>query len=232
VKLLLIRHGKMAGDPYVCPARPVSGCLSAEGVAQAEALAVALRGERIDAALSSPYGRALETADRALAGRDVPVTIVPGLEEWLPAEAVRTLTSTEFEAMQARDVERYAEETWKTEQGEGTFDMYARIVPPLLAALAAQGLHHRQGAWTADPGAETRTVAIFAHGGSLNIMLSFLLGVMPFPVGRFSFQTTGVAQVPFIERRGLYYPTLLLPAPAGEPTPAFGHPSKGGDSPV
>lgn len=220
MKLLLIRHGKMAGDPYACPVRPVSGCLSPEGVAQAEALCRALKAEPIDAALSSPYGRALETAERVLTGRDVPVTIVPGLEEWLPAETVRALTSTEFEAMQARDVERYAEETWKTEQGEGTFDMYARIVPPLLQALAAQGLHHRQGAWTADPGAATRTVAIFAHGGSLNIMLAFLLGVMPFPVGRFSFETTGVAQVPFVERRGLFYPTLRLPAPSAGGLPS------------
>ena len=205
----------MAGDPYVCPARPVSGCLSAEGVAQAEALGAALRSERIDAALSSPYGRALETAERVLAGRDVPVTIVPGLQEWMPSDVIRSFTNTEFEAMQARDAERYAEQTWKTEQGEGAFDMYARIVPPLLEALSAQGMHHRQGGWIADPGVEARTVAIFAHGGSLNIMLAFLLGVMPFPVGRFSFELTGVAQVSFVERHGLYYPTLLLTAPAG-----------------
>lgn len=213
MKLLLIRHGKMAGDPYACPERRVRGCLSVEGVAQAEVLCRALREERIDAALSSPYGRALETAERTLAGREVPITTVPGLQEWLPAEAVRSLTSTEFEAMQARDGERYAEETWKTEQGEGTYDMYARIVPPLLESLAAQGWHHRQGGWTADPGTEARTVAIFAHGGSLNIMLAFLLGVMPFPVGRFSFELTGVAHLPFVERHGLYYPTLRLAAP-------------------
>ena len=38
MKLLLVRHGQMAGDPYLCPDRPVSGCLSPEGVAQARAL--------------------------------------------------------------------------------------------------------------------------------------------------------------------------------------------------
>ena len=53
MKLLLIRHGKMAGDPYVCPARPVFGCLSDDGgVPQARALAARLKDEPIHMALS------------------------------------------------------------------------------------------------------------------------------------------------------------------------------------
>jgi broad specificity phosphatase PhoE len=211
MRLLLIRHGQMAGDPYVCPARPVSGCLSPEGVAQAGALRDALAAERIDAALSSPYGRALQTAEIALTGRGVPITIVPGIEEWKPAVELRSATSTVFEALQARDLERYAEETWKTEQGEGAFDMYARVVPAALAALAGLGWHHRMGGWVPETGTEGRTVAVFAHGGSLSVLLAFLLGVAPFPVGRFSFALTGVAQLSFVERRGLHYPTLALP---------------------
>ena len=63
MKLILVRHAKMAGDPYAEPSSPVTGCLSPEGIAQAEALASALAGTPIDAALSSPYGRAVETAD-------------------------------------------------------------------------------------------------------------------------------------------------------------------------
>ena len=42
MKLLLIRHGKMKGDPFCEPPSPVTGCLSDEGVAQAEALGRAL----------------------------------------------------------------------------------------------------------------------------------------------------------------------------------------------
>ncbi len=214
MKLLLIRHGQMAGDPYIRPDRPVAGCLSPEGVAQAEALSRALQNERIDAALTSPYGRAMQTAEIALAGRDTPIVIVPGLEEWKPAPALRGATSTVFEALQTRDRERYAEETWKTEQGEGAFDVYARVIPALLDALAAFGWHHRMGAWVADENRVDATLAVFAHGGSLNVMLAFLLGVMPFPVGRFSFALTGVASLTFTERHGLHYPALLLPAPA------------------
>lgn len=201
----------MAGDPYVCPDRPVSGCLSPEGVAQARALDAALASTHIDAAFCSPYGRALQTAEIAFAEHGVPITIVPGLEEWKPDPALRHAPSTVFEAMQQRDRERYAEETWKTEQGEGAFDVYARVVPALLGALAGFGWRHRMGGWTPEPGTEEATVAVVAHGGSLNVMLAFLLGVAPFPVGRFSFALTGVATIDFTERHGIRYPALSLP---------------------
>ena len=210
MRLLLIRHGHMAGDPFVCPPRPVSGCLSEEGAAQALALNRALQNERVDCALSSPYGRALQTCETVIAPRGIPVVIVPGLEEWTPSPGAQKMTSTEFEAMCARDLERHAEETWKTDAGEGCFDLYARVVPALLNALAAQGWRHRMGAWAPDPGTEDNTIALFAHGGSLNIMLAFLLGVMPFPAGRFVFDLAGVAQVDFSPRRGLWHPALKI----------------------
>ena len=210
MRLFLIRHGQMAGDPFVCPERPVKGCLSEEGVRQARALNLALCGERIDTALSSPYGRALQTCEIVIAPRDIPVVVVPGLEEWIPNPDVQKMNSTEFEAMCARDRDRFAEETWKTEAGEGSFDMYARIVPALLGALAAQGWHHRMGGWVPEGGAETKTLALFAHGGSLNVMLSFLLGISPFPKGRFVFELTGLARVEFTPRRDIWHPALLI----------------------
>ena len=116
--------------------------------------------------------------------------------------------------MAARDADRWAEETWKTELGEGTFDVMARVVPALLGALASVGWPARQGGWVCDEGAEKRTVAVFAHGGSLGSMLSFLLGVRPFPVGSFSFGYCGVAAVSFSPRRGVWFPALELAAPA------------------
>lgn len=213
MKLLMIRHGDMAGDPYVRfsdGAKRVEGCLSATGEAQARALCEGLRGVRVDVALSSSYGRALQTAQMALAGRDpaVPIRVVPGLHEWTPSDAFRNATSTEAEAMNARDRLRYAEDTWKTELGEGTFDMAARIVPALLLGLEGVGWHMRHGGWVPDAGTEGKTVAVFAHGGSLGVMMSFVMGLPMFPVGRFSFEKTGVAQISFTERRGVYYPAL------------------------
>jgi broad specificity phosphatase PhoE len=214
MRLLLIRHGRMAGDPYVRPARPVAGCLSAEaGVPQARALAKALRGERIDIAFSSPYGRALQTAEMALAGRDVPIRVLPCLIEWQPSAEMRGATSTVFEEMASRDRLRCVEQTWKTELGEGCFDMYARIVPPFLEALAGIGLHARHGGFVPDAAAAETSVAVVAHGGSLNVVLSHLLGVRVFPVGAFAFEETGVAIVDFTARQGVYYPGLKIPRP-------------------
>ncbi len=210
MKLLLIRHAKMAGDPYATPPSPVTGCLAKEGITQAEALAAALADMPIDVVLASPYGRAVETAERALAGRGIPIVRVPGLEEWMPSDAFRNAVSTEADAMLARDRNRFAEETWKTELGEGAYDLLARVVPAFLEALAREGWHNRNGGWVPDTGTESKTIAVFAHGGSLNAMLSFLLGVRPFPVGAFSFQYCGVAAVDFTERKGISYPSLRI----------------------
>ena len=214
MKLLLIRHGRMAGDPFCEPAQsPVTGCLAPEGIAQAEALRKRLADVPIDKAFSSPYGRAIETAERGLAGRGIPVVRVPGLQEWTPSPAFRYATSTEASAMNERDRDRFAEETWKTELGEGTFDVLARVVPALLGVLAAEGWHTRMGGWVPDAGTEGKTFAVFAHGGSLNAMLSFLLGVHPFPVGVFGFPYCGIATLSFQERKGVWFPALELPAP-------------------
>ncbi len=65
-RILLVRHGHSAGDPFTTPARPVHGYLAEPlGVQQAQATADALKKTRIDVAFSSPYGRALQTAERS-----------------------------------------------------------------------------------------------------------------------------------------------------------------------
>jgi broad specificity phosphatase PhoE len=216
MRLFLIRHAKIAGDPYVCPPRPVTGCLSEEiGVPQARALAVRLAGERIDLAFSSPYGRALQTAEIALAGRGVPIRVLDCLREWQPSDALRHATSTVFEEMMERDRGRHVEETWKTDLGEGCYELYARVVPPFLAALAETGLHARLGGYVSDPGKEDLAVAVFAHGGSLNVLLSHLLGVRVYPFGTFAFEETGLAIVEFAERCGVHYPSLRIPRSGG-----------------
>jgi broad specificity phosphatase PhoE len=61
------------------PARPVA--LTERGRAQARALGAQLAGARIDLAVGTRFLRTRETIDIALAGRDVPVLIEPGLDE-------------------------------------------------------------------------------------------------------------------------------------------------------
>jgi broad specificity phosphatase PhoE len=216
VKILLVRHGRMAGDPFVCPERPVRGCLSEDvGLPQARALAAALAGVRIDAALSSPYGRALQTAEIALEGRGVPIRVLDCLKEWQPNPELRDAPSTRFEQICARDRERYVEETWKTELGEGCYDMHARVIPPFLAALSDLGIHARFGGYVLSGAARDMTVAVFAHGGSLAVVLGFFLRVPPFPAAAFLFDETGVATLEFTERQGIHYAALRIGVPGG-----------------
>jgi probable phosphoglycerate mutase len=63
------------GDPGVsCP-------LTEAGRAQARALGAALAGEQLDLCAVTEFGRVRETAELALAGRDVPYLVVPELND-------------------------------------------------------------------------------------------------------------------------------------------------------
>ena len=65
----------MNGDPAIsCP-------LTADGREQAQALAEALRETAIDLCVTSEFARTHETAEIALAGRDVPRLVVPELND-------------------------------------------------------------------------------------------------------------------------------------------------------
>ncbi len=214
MKLILVRHAEAAGDPHATPPRPVVGFLSPAGVRQAGVTAAALAGLGIEHLMVSPYGRCLQTAEViAAAAGAPPIAVHAWLREWLPEASLRDLPSTRFEEMMRRDGERYVEETWKTELGEGCYEMHARIVPPLYAELAALGLRRRLGGWVPDAGAERRTIAIVAHGGSLGVVVSALLGLPPFPIAPVSFQLAGVATITFTMRRGIGYPHLVVHAP-------------------
>jgi len=74
--LWLLRHAE-AADGYPDDARP----LTDQGVKQAEAVGAALArlGVKLDACLSSPKQRAVQTAERACEPLGLPVTIEPAL---------------------------------------------------------------------------------------------------------------------------------------------------------
>jgi broad specificity phosphatase PhoE len=208
MQILLIRHGEMAGAPFAQPARPVSGCLSKTGIAQAEAARERLASWPCDRVFTSPYGRAVQTSEILFAQRGVHIEALPFLHEWLPNPEGEAAGAT---AIPIED-RLYAEETWQTEAGEGCFEMYSRIGPPFLKALATQGIHRLHGGYVPEPGAEERKIAVVAHGGSLNVLLSFLLGVPPTPVGLFTFDLTGTACIEFQRFRDVYYPRLRIMA--------------------
>jgi broad specificity phosphatase PhoE len=81
VRLLLARHGESVWNAERRFQGRTDIALSARGRAQAEALGRALRGYRLAAAYVSPFRRARETAELALAGTRVPLIALDELRE-------------------------------------------------------------------------------------------------------------------------------------------------------
>ena len=214
MEILLIRHGKAAGDPYAQPEPPAHGFLSRDGIRQAQELGRQLQGEKIDLAWTSTYGRAVLTAHLALEGRGIPVSRFSFLREWLPDLKTASADSTEWERINAAAAELPAEQTWKTDLGEGCLEMLARVGPPFLKELDKIGVHARHGGYVLESRAEDLKIAVFAHGGSLAALLGFLLDIPAFPVSRFSFDLTGMARIRMHRQNDVWYPQLSLPAHA------------------
>ena len=81
MRLLLARHGQSVWNAERRFQGATDVPLSPLGRAQAEALGQALRGRRLAAAYVSPFRRARETAQLALAGTDVPLVTFDDLRE-------------------------------------------------------------------------------------------------------------------------------------------------------
>ena len=81
MRLLLARHGESVWNAERRFQGSTDVALSARGRAQAEALGRGLRGYRVGAAYVSPFSRAVETAELALRGSGVPLTVVEELRE-------------------------------------------------------------------------------------------------------------------------------------------------------
>lgn len=213
MQILLIRHGQSAGDPFAEPELPAMNFLTPEGEAQARALGEKLSGERIDYAWSSTYGRAIRTAHLVLEGRGVALSRKSFLREWMPNHDLARSDATRWEVINEAASNLPAEQTWKTDLGEGCLEMIARVGPPFLRELEAIGVRAGHGGYVIDESARDLTLAVFAHGGSLGALLGFLLGLPPFPVSRFNFDLTGVARIRMHCQSDVWYPQLTVCAP-------------------
>jgi broad specificity phosphatase PhoE len=212
MEILFIRHGQSAGDPHAEPEPPAKGFLSESGEAQARALGKSLAGERIDLVWTSTYGRAILTAHLALEGRGIPARRLSFLREWFPDLSKAGEDASRWETINQAAAGWHAEQTWKTELGEGCLEMLARVGPPFLEELSKIGVHARHGGYVIEERAADLRLAVFAHGGSLGALLGFLLGMPPFPVSRFNFELTGVARLRMQRQCDVWYPQLVLTA--------------------
>jgi probable phosphoglycerate mutase len=159
--VLLIRHGRSA-DVVPGSAESADPPLHAVGEQQAERLAVRLAGKTIHAVYSSQLARARQTAAPLAMARSLTVEVFPELEEvrlgdWGNGEFRRRAF--------VRDPEWV---TWSRTGrwdgipgGEGDDALRARVAG-VIDRLAAN--HHGQ------------TIAVVAHGGSINAYVAHLLG--------------------------------------------------------
>jgi probable phosphoglycerate mutase len=160
VDLLLVRHAepeRVAGGTGVRADPP----LTARGKEQAAALAAWLAHEPVDAVLSSPMRRALETAEPTAAAHEVVVEIVDGLAEfdaqaddYIPIEELKATNDPRWRAM--------ASGTWEGAGGEEPEVFRTRVLAAFDDVVARY--------------AGRRVVAV-CHGGVVNCVVGSLLGI-------------------------------------------------------
>lgn len=214
MKWYLIRHGEMAGDPHAHMSPPVTGCLSAAGEQQAAALGEALAEVSFDAVWVSPLGRALQTAQALQRAPGVDFTVRDWLIEWRPAaQQDGTRATARFEDMCMAAAQLRPEQSWQTAAGEGALEMAVRIVPGWVADLARIGVQSGHGGYVLDDPEDMRNIAVVAHGGSLGVLLAFILGIPFQPYPPLQFALTGVAEITLTRRVDVWYPLLQLAAP-------------------
>ena len=133
-RLLLARHGESSGnvDDALNGLPPGPG-LSPAGEEQARALGQAVAGESVQLVAVTRFRRTRETAELALAGRDVPFLVVPELDE---------IAYGDYEG---RSLAAYREWAWTAGPaaagpggGESRAGVAARVAAGLAALLARE----------------------------------------------------------------------------------------------
>ena len=213
MQIYLIRHGNMAGDPHRHFVPPVEGCLSEKGLLQANRLGRALEGVKFDAVYASPLGRAIQTAQSFAEPQGIQINILPWLIEWRPAHILNGGDEANYEAMLTSASALRPEESWKTEAGEGAFEMANRIVPGWLKVLSRHGVRAGHGGYLLENREDAQKIALVAHGGSLCVLLAFILGIPFQPFAPVQFAETGVAVIDFVQRLDVWYPAIKIPPP-------------------
>ncbi|MFM7686374.1 MAG: histidine phosphatase family protein [Actinomycetota bacterium] len=161
-EVLLIRHGRSA-DVVPGSAESADPPLHEVGVRQAGLLAARLAGKRIDTVHSSHLARALQTAAPLASDRGLQVQVHPDLEEvrlgdWANGEFRRRAAVQDPEWVAWSRTGR-----WDGIPGGEGDDAFRQRISTVVNRLAAE---HRGG-----------TIAVVAHGGSINAYIAEALGI-------------------------------------------------------
>jgi broad specificity phosphatase PhoE len=181
-RLLLARHGQSVSNAVRRFQGAQDVALSPLGVRQAEALRRALGRRRIAHVYASPLERARHTAEIAMAGLGVPLTVVDDLRElslgqWegCTVEEIRTGPGDPY-ARWVRDPVQCP-----PPGGEPLPEVQARVV----SAIAQIGSTHPDG----------ETVLIVSHGGVISALLAHWLGLPLSSIWRLTIANCSLSEV-------------------------------------
>ncbi len=163
MRVLLIRHGALAGDAAHRFVGQIDLPMSAEGEEQIRGLAQRLGDVVPGAIYCSDLGRSRRTAELLAGGRAIPLHVRPGLREiglgaWegLPRREVAERWPADYE-QRGRDIANF-----RPPGGESFADLASRVLNVWQDIAAESGLG---------------TVAIAAHAGVNRAILCHILGM-------------------------------------------------------
>ena len=163
-RLLLARHGQSLSNAVRRFQGAQDVALSALGVRQAEALRRALHRRRIAHVYASPLERARHTAEIAVAGLDLPLTVIDDLRE-LSLGEWEGCTVEEIRGLAGDPYARWVRDPVQCPPpgGEPLGEVQERVV----RAVARIGSAHPDG----------ESVLIVSHGGVISALLAHWLGL-------------------------------------------------------
>jgi probable phosphoglycerate mutase len=154
VELILVRHGlpersDVSSDPPLC----------AEGLEQARRVGAALAGEKVDAVFASTMRRAIQTAEPYAGAAGHEIRTHEGIVEFDRDSG----TYVPLEVLKREDYE-----AWKAFVQRGQDPSLAAFQQTVVEALESVIAAHRG-----------QTVAVFCHGGVINVWTAHVLGMAP-----------------------------------------------------
>ncbi len=202
MRIIFVRHGEPNYE---------KNCLTPLGIRQAEAAAERLAGEGIEKVFSSPYGRALETAE--ITAKRLKLGAVQVLDfmhelDW-GSKSGKPVFSGGHPWDIADELSRTGWDLTRTDWPEHPLFTDNRVTDSALTVagktdewMASLG-YMRDGAYYRCMKENRSTVALFSHGGSSVAMAARLLN-LPFPYlcASMHFHFTGIAILRFDSREG------------------------------
>jgi probable phosphoglycerate mutase len=181
-RLLLARHGQSVSNAVRRFQGAQDVALSPLGVRQAEALALAIERRRVAHVYASPLERARRTAEIAVAGSGVPVTLVDDLREL----SLGDWEGCTVEEIRTRPGDPYTQ--WIRDPvlclppgGEPLAEVQARVLRSIDRIAAAHG--------------NGDDVLVVAHGGVISALLAHWLGLPLSSIWRLAVANCSITEI-------------------------------------